>query len=283
MGERVPGAAAAEPALSGEAGAALADQPASAEPAPAHLSAPAAEPALARALSPGAFLLIVDPQAIFADPRSDWYSPFWAEYEPRILELARAFKDRVIVTRWLPTADRSTAWGDYFKAWPFADVPADDPLYALLPGFAELSPHPVVDEPTFGKWGPQLQRVLAAAGGEGRSARVDPTGAGSAATGVAPAGAGGASTATGDVSTGDVSTPTGGAPVPDLVVTGVSTDCCVISTVLPAADAGARITVVTDACAASTVENGAAATHVMSLYPPQVQLASTAQVLASLP
>ena len=281
MGERVPGAAAAEPAL--------ADQP-----------VPAAEPALARALSPGAFLLIVDPQAIFADPRSDWYSPFWAECEPRILELARAFKDRVIVTRWLPTADRSTAWGDYFNAWPFADVPADDPLYALLPGFAELSPHPVVDEPTFGKWGPQLQRVLAAAGGEGRSARVDPTGAdpagrasasggvgstggGSAATGVAPAGAGSASTATGDVSTGDVSTPTGGAPVPDLVVTGVSTDCCVISTVLPAADAGARITVVTDACAASTAENGAAATHVMSLYPPQVQLASTAQVLASLP
>ncbi|NHB85828.1 cysteine hydrolase [Tessaracoccus sp. HDW20] len=66
---------------------------------------------------------------------------------------------------------------------------------------------------------------------------------------------------------------------PSLVVAGVSTDCCVVSTVLPAADAGARVTVVTDACAGSTLDNHAAALTVMGLYPPQVRLTDAAGVL----
>jgi nicotinamidase-related amidase len=69
-------------------------------------------------------------------------------------------------------------------------------------------------------------------------------------------------------------------PTPDLVVAGVSTDCCVVSTALAGADAGATLTVVTDACAGSTAENHAAALHVMSLYPPQITLATTDEVLA---
>jgi len=68
-------------------------------------------------------------------------------------------------------------------------------------------------------------------------------------------------------------------PTPHLVVAGVSTDCCVVSTALAAADAGATLTVVTDACAGSTAENHAAALHVMSLYPPQITLSTSAEVL----
>ena len=68
-------------------------------------------------------------------------------------------------------------------------------------------------------------------------------------------------------------------PTPHLVVTGVSTDCCVVSTALAAADAGATLTVVTDACAGSTAENRAAALHVMSLYPPQITLATSAELV----
>jgi nicotinamidase-related amidase len=177
------------------------------------------------------WLVVVDPQEIFASPDSPWGSPFFTEAMGNIRRLAERFGDRVIVTRWVPTADRSTSWGDYFAAWPFADVPADDPLYALVPDAVGLSPHATLDLPTFGKWGPQLQ-----------------------------------------VLTG---------PAPDLVVCGVATDCCVISTVLPAADAGARITIAADACAGSTAENHAAALHVMSLYPPQVTLSDTDSVLAA--
>lgn len=187
----------------------------------------AAEPATDRE----PWLLVVDAQRIFADPASDWASPFWEGAWERIRELAAAVgPERTLLTRWLPTADRSTAWGEYFAAWPFADVPATDPLYALVDGAAELSAHPTIDEPSFGKWGPQLAGVVGHA--------------------------------------------------PQLLVTGVSTDCCVITTVLAAADAGAHVTVVADACAASAAENATAALHTMSLFPPQVDLRSTAEVLA---
>lgn len=70
-------------------------------------------------------------------------------------------------------------------------------------------------------------------------------------------------------------------PAPTLVIAGVSTDCCVVSTVLPAVDAGATLTVVTDACAGSAPEHHTAACTVLGLYPPQVRLRTTAQVLAA--
>lgn len=177
-------------------------------------------------------LVVIDPQRIFADPSSEWASPVFAEAYAAIRRLAPRFAGRVTVTRWLPTADRSTAWGDYFRTWPFADVPADDPLYELVDGAAELSEAPPVDEPTFGKWGP----ALAERAGED----------------------------------------------PHLVLTGVATDCCVISTALAAADAGVQVTVVSDACGHSTAENGRAALHIMGLYDPQIRVLTSEQLLAEL-
>ncbi|WP_406832523.1 isochorismatase family protein [Pedococcus sp. KACC 23699] len=67
---------------------------------------------------------------------------------------------------------------------------------------------------------------------------------------------------------------------PHLVVAGVATDCCVISTVLAAADAGASVTVVTDACAGSDDANHSKALDLMALYRPLVRLATTDEVLA---
>jgi nicotinamidase-related amidase len=180
----------------------------------------------------GAWLVVIDPQAIFASSDSDWGSPFFSAATPRIRELAHAFgPERTIVTRWLPTADRTSSWGAYFRAWPFADQPATDPLFALVPEAEGLSARPTLDLPTFGKYGPELEAITGAA--------------------------------------------------PRLVLAGVSTDCCVVSTALAAADAGARVTIAVDACAASTAENGAAALAVMSLYPPQVSLADTATILGA--
>lgn len=177
------------------------------------------------------WLVVIDPQTIFAAPDSAWGSPFFPEVMPRIRALADAFGDRVLVTRWMPTADRTTSWGAYFDAWPFADQPPSDPLFALVPDAEALSPHSSIDLPTFGKWGPELERII------GRGGRV--------------------------------------------VLAGVSTDCCVISTALAAADAGAHVTIAADACAGSTAENHAAALRVMSLYPPQITMSDTATVLAA--
>jgi nicotinamidase-related amidase len=66
-----------------------------------------------------------------------------------------------------------------------------------------------------------------------------------------------------------------------LTVAGVATDCCVISTVLPAADAGVPVRVVTDACAGSGDDDHDRALRLMSLYTPLVELRTTEEVLAA--
>ena len=66
----------------------------------------------------------------------------------------------------------------------------------------------------------------------------------------------------------------------ELVVAGVSTDCCVLSTVLPAADAGRHVRVVSDACAGASDETHGQALALMALYAPLVEVVTTEQVLA---
>lgn len=167
--------------------------------------------------------LLIDPQRIFAAPESDWGSPMFADALPAMLASAEAAgPDRTIITRWVPGRERPGSWDDYFAAWPFADRSPSDPIFDLVPDVAGLSAHPTMDLPTFGKWGPALERITG--------------------------------------------------PTPRLQIGGVSTDCCVISTVLAAADAGARVEVDPAACAGSTVADHRAALRIMGLYAPQVHL-----------
>jgi nicotinamidase-related amidase len=65
-----------------------------------------------------------------------------------------------------------------------------------------------------------------------------------------------------------------------LVLAGVATDCCVISTALAAADAGRRVLVVADACAGSTPENHERALDIMRLYAPLIEVTTAQEVLA---
>ncbi|MFG1640181.1 cysteine hydrolase family protein [Amycolatopsis sp. NPDC049252] len=64
-----------------------------------------------------------------------------------------------------------------------------------------------------------------------------------------------------------------------LVLAGVSTDCCVLSTALAAADAGVAVTVVEDACAGVDDESHAKTLDILRLYAPLVKVATTAEVL----
>ena len=57
-----------------------------------------------------------------------------------------------------------------------------------------------------------------------------------------------------------------------IVVAGVSTDCCVLSTVLAAADAGVKVRVAADACAGATDESHRQALELMALYAPLVEV-----------
>ena len=65
-----------------------------------------------------------------------------------------------------------------------------------------------------------------------------------------------------------------------LTVAGVATDCCVVSTVLPAADAGVPVRVVADACAGSSDEDHGKALDLMGLYAPLVEVTTADAVLA---
>ncbi len=73
-----------------------------------------------------------------------------------------------------------------------------------------------------------------------------------------------------------------GAPLVDrvgagpLVLAGVSTDCCVLSTAVAAADAGVPVRVVSDACAGVDDDSHAAALHVLALYAPLIEVVPAA-------
>lgn len=68
-------------------------------------------------------------------------------------------------------------------------------------------------------------------------------------------------------------------PAGRLLLAGVSTDCCVLSTALAAADAGAEVVVVADACAGVDDESHAKALDVLRLYAPLVTVATVVDVL----
>ena len=66
-----------------------------------------------------------------------------------------------------------------------------------------------------------------------------------------------------------------------IVLCGVATDCCVISTALSAVDEGAFVRVAADACAGSTRASHEAALSVMGGYTPQIEITSVDAELAA--
>ncbi|GAB7102185.1 isochorismatase family protein [Streptomyces phaeofaciens JCM 4814] len=68
-------------------------------------------------------------------------------------------------------------------------------------------------------------------------------------------------------------------PAGRLVLAGVSTDCCVLSTALAAADAGVEVLVAADACAGADDDAHARALAVMDLYRPLISVVTVDDVL----
>jgi nicotinamidase-related amidase len=171
------------------------------------------------------WLVVVDLQRVFGDTDSPWTAPRFEEARVKVRRLVDAFGDRVVWTRFVAPAQPVGAWKEYYAQYDFALQPPDHPLYRLV---EDPGGHPVVDATTFGKWGPELERIV----GQG-----------------------------------------------PLTVVGVATDCCVLSTVLPAADAGVAVRVVGDACAGSCDEDHERALRIMGLYAPLVEITTTDEVL----
>src|ERR1700744_1582269 len=104
-------------------------------------------------------LVVIDMQVVFGDPSSQWFTPGYPLIEPTVAGLVAGFGDRVVFTRFIAPQHPTGAWIPYYEQWPFALVPADDPLYDLIPGMI-VGDHPVVTETTFGKWGPDLASAM---------------------------------------------------------------------------------------------------------------------------
>ena len=182
-------------------------------------------------------LAVIDMQNVFGDPGSPWCAPRFEEIVEPVRRLTRAFADRTVYTRFLSPAVPTGVWRAYYADWPFALQPPEAELWGVVPSLAADAAAVAgtdraggtIDAPTFGKWGPELARLV---GPGGR-----------------------------------------------LLLAGVSTDCCVLSTALAAADAGAEVVVVADACAGADDTSHARALDVMRLYAPLVSVAATEDVL----
>jgi nicotinamidase-related amidase len=68
-----------------------------------------------------------------------------------------------------------------------------------------------------------------------------------------------------------------------LVLAGVSTDCCVLSTALAAADDGVLVQVVADACAGVNDESHAQTLDILRLYSPLVEVISLDEAIRQAP
>lgn len=173
------------------------------------------------------WLVAIDLQHVFGDPSSPWSSPQFDAAASAVERLLPAFGDRVVFTRYVAPERPDGAWVRYFEEWPFALVPADDPLYDLDARFG--SPAQVETRDTFGKWD------------AGLAAAIDGS--------------------------------------REIVLAGVSTDCCVLSTALAAADAGIHVRLVGDACAAPTPADHERALATMAMYAPLIELTTVDEVL----
>ncbi len=67
----------------------------------------------------------------------------------------------------------------------------------------------------------------------------------------------------------------------ELVLAGVSTDCCVLSTALAAADAGVHVRVVSDACAGVSEADHRRALDAMALYGPLIEITTVDEIIAT--
>lgn len=173
-------------------------------------------------------LVVIDMQTVFAAPSSPWATPGYARASAGIRRLLPAFGEQTIYTRFVAPQHPVGAWQAYYRDWPFALVPADDPLYDITEEF-DTAGAAVVTRPTFGKWGAELAEAM------------------------------GGST--------------------ELILAGVSTDCCVLSTALPAADAGMHVRVVADACAGLSDVDHQRALDAMALYGPLIEIVTVDEVL----
>jgi nicotinamidase-related amidase len=115
------------------------------------------------------YLLVIDMQNVFADPKSGWRTPEIEQIYAPIQQLVAHFSPQVVFTRFISARQPQGAWRTYYQDWPETLVPPSDPIWEIVPELRELSltvngwngDATTIDKTTFGKDGPELQTLLA--------------------------------------------------------------------------------------------------------------------------
>jgi nicotinamidase-related amidase len=111
------------------------------------------------------FHLCVDMQNLFR-PGSPWETPWMERVLPRVLQLAEAWPERCIFTRFIPPqrpGEGVGCWKEYFEHWAAVTQEALPPdAVELLAPLARLSPPArVVDKGVYNPWAaPALEDML---------------------------------------------------------------------------------------------------------------------------
>ncbi|MFE4544355.1 cysteine hydrolase family protein [Arthrobacter sp. NPDC056727] len=174
-----------------------------------------------------ATLVVIDMQRAFRD-KGQWQVPRYQEIVPVINRLQEALGTGTVFTRFIRDEAETGAWAAYYRRWLGMRFPADSPAWGItldVPADA-----PVIDAPTFSKWGPELAALV-------------------------PEGA-------------------------EMVLAGVATDCCVLSTALGAVDAGRFVTVISDACAAVSDDAQKQTLALLELLSPMCEVVTSQEFLA---
>lgn len=104
------------------------------------------------------WLVVIDMQAAFGHPESAWLAEGYAEIVPQVEELVARFVDRVVFTRFVRDPAEPGAWEGYYDRWTSFRKAPDDEAWCLT--MAPPEGTPVVDAPTFSKWGEDLAKVV---------------------------------------------------------------------------------------------------------------------------
>ena len=104
-------------------------------------------------------LVAVDMQNVFVDGAGEWGVTGYPAADATIDKLRAGFPGTVVLTRFVPDSDEPGSWRSYYDRWPMMRLPRSNVAWDLT---LDVNPDDVViSVPTFSKWGPQLEEIVA--------------------------------------------------------------------------------------------------------------------------
>ncbi|WP_129358654.1 MULTISPECIES: cysteine hydrolase family protein [Micrococcaceae] len=102
-------------------------------------------------------LVIIDMQRAFRD-ETQWRIPRYDNIVPVISDLIESTSTPPIATRFIRDPAERGTWHNYYDYWHQMRLAPDDNQWEITLSLPDNAS--VIDKPTFGKWGPELARLI---------------------------------------------------------------------------------------------------------------------------